>query len=257
MNRFGIPNSSNNTTLKIKDYKTTYKRIGVINDIHIPYHSIKPLEISIEYLLKSGVDCLYINGDFMDCRRISSFRSKPTDIPFSEEIELTKEFISTMRKIFKNIKVKFGNHEYRLETYLLKNATELYDLEVLKLKNLLDIKDDEFVDVYEISKFGHLFILHGHEIKLNSNVVNIARTMYMKVNSNVLFGHFHTTQTYYQNSLNFEVRGAFSVGCLGELSPEYRPFTNWNYGFAIVNLDDNGNFYVENRIILNTDYKII
>ena len=46
-----------------------------------------------------------------------------------------------------------------------------------------------------------------------------------------------------------EYNGAFSVGCLCNLSPEYLPYNEWVHGFAIVTMKPNGNFSVENLTI--------
>ena len=93
--------------------------------------------------------------------------------------------------------------------------------------------------------------LHGHEIKTSWNVVNIARTLFLKTFSNIIFGHFHTTQEYIFRTLTGEILGAWSVGCLCNLFPEYRPINNWNNGFAYIEIYRNGDFVVENKKIVN------
>jgi hypothetical protein len=44
----------------------------------------------------------------------------------------------------------------------------------------------------------------------------------------------------------------FSIGCLCQLTPKYRPFayTKWNHGFAIVEIDGDGSFEVNNYRII-------
>jgi hypothetical protein len=45
----------------------------------------------------------------------------------------------------------------------------------------------------------------------------------------------------------------FSTGCLCQLTPKYRPFayTKWNHGFAIVEIDGDGSFEVNEIQIQN------
>ena len=47
------------------------KKIGILSDIHFPYHSLQALTIAIKHLKDSSIDCLYLNGDIMDFYSIS------------------------------------------------------------------------------------------------------------------------------------------------------------------------------------------
>ena len=48
-------------------FKLNYKRVGVLSDIHIPYHNISALTVAIDYLKACKIDCLLLNGDAIDC----------------------------------------------------------------------------------------------------------------------------------------------------------------------------------------------
>jgi hypothetical protein len=43
----------------------------------------------------------------------------------------------------------------------------------------------------------------------------------------------------------------WTVGCLCELHPEYRPMNNWNNGFAIIEQLGEGEFLVDNKRVIN------
>ena len=45
--------------------------------------------------------------------------------------------------------------------------------------------------------------------------------------------------------------GAWAVGCLCGLSPDYMPINDWNLGFAFITRENDGNFSVENKKIIN------
>jgi hypothetical protein len=42
----------------------------------------------------------------------------------------------------------------------------------------------------------------------------------------------------------------WSVGCLCNLTPAFRPVNDWNHGFAIVYYHEDGTFSVENKTII-------
>jgi hypothetical protein len=106
------------------------------------------------------------------------------------------------------------------------------------------------VDDKQLIKSGRLFIAHGHEIFSASGAINVARNFRLKANDNVLFGHFHRTQDDYAKSLSEKIMGAWAVGCLCGLSPLYMPINQWNHGFAIVDMDKDGMFDVQNKKVI-------
>lgn len=53
-------------------------------------------------------------------------------------------------------------------------------------------------------------------------------------------GHNHATSSHTESDMNGKVVTTYSLGCLCELHPEYMPLNKWNWGFAEVDLDDNG-----------------
>ena len=64
LNPFNLPESEEVSyePLVIKGHK----KIGILSDIHIPYHSIQAVTIAIDYLKKEKVDAVILNGDTLD-----------------------------------------------------------------------------------------------------------------------------------------------------------------------------------------------
>jgi len=82
--------------------------------------------------------------------------------------------------------------------------------------------------------------------------VNPARGLFLRAKASILAGHNHQTSAHHENDINGSQTACFSTGCLCDLQPDYRPFafTKWNHGAAIVELNKEGNFSVDNfRII--------
>lgn len=62
------------------------KKIGVLSDIHFPYHNLEALRVAIAYLREQEIDCLYLNGDIFDFYSISRHEKDPDMQDFPREI---------------------------------------------------------------------------------------------------------------------------------------------------------------------------
>lgn len=256
----GIENEKREFEIPETDYKEYIphplrnKVIGVLNDIHIPYHDPKALEIALKHLKYRGVDCILLNGDIADCYSISRWIKDPKNRNLKREYDLTRAFLAELRAKFPKVDIvfKLGNHEERHQHYIWQNAYELWQVEQLTLPELLKCRDlrIEVVEDKRIIQAGRLNILHGHEIRMGGGV-NVARTALLKSFGNVMVGHFHKTQTANVPAIDGKVKGAWAVGCLCGLHPDYMVLSDWNAGFAVVEVDTDGYFSVDNLTIIN------
>jgi poly(A) polymerase Pap1 len=71
----------------------------------------------------------------------------------------------------------------------------------------------------------------------------------MKTFTNVISAHSHVSKSDIFKDLEGEIRGSWAVGCLCNLSPAYNPINQWQHGFAVVDIDTDGDFEINNRII--------
>ena len=260
--------SKKSITLLLKKYlnlpeqraKLSHK-VGFMTDIHLGHHDEKAILSAIEYLKNKNIDILILGGDIVDFESISYWKNIEK-YSLKEELEMIQNFLSWIRNEFPKTQIFYieANHELRMQRYILTYAKEFIDLDVLKIPSLFKLYkfDITYVSNLELLnkyrqpfKVGHLAFLHGHEIKVSGNVVNVARTLFLKTFTNILFGHFHTTQEYIFRDLCGGIKGAWSVGCLCNLFPNYRPVNNWNHGFAYIEIYSNGSFRIENKKILN------
>ena len=100
-----------------KIYKS--RKILVMSDLHIPFHTADMVEQAIEE--NKDADMLVINGDFLDMYAVSSFiKDKPSDL--YEDYNTALEYVEKWKKIFKTIILIKGNHEERWDTYLNKRV---------------------------------------------------------------------------------------------------------------------------------------
>ena len=237
---------------------TSTKKILVLSDIHFPYHNVKALRAAIAYGVKEGVDCIILNGDILDFYALSDFSKDPSKPKFRQEIKLGKWFLNELRMAFPKAQIyyKIGNHEMRLERYLMVKAPEILDCEEFRLEILLEFAKHHviLIDKYTVIKAGNLNIIHGHEYK-GAGGVYPAKYIYGKSKVNTLCGHYHRSSTYVDKNMNSEYNGGFSTGCLCELSPDYLPYNEWIHGFAVVTMKSGGNFSVQNLTIENGEIR--
>jgi len=111
---------------KVLKLSLASRRIGILSDIHFPYHDEEALKVAIDYLIEYKPDTIILNGDILDFYGLSAFDKDPSKPKMREELEQGRWFISAMRETFPNalIYYKIGNHEMRLERWLKLKAPE-------------------------------------------------------------------------------------------------------------------------------------
>jgi len=247
-NGFKLPEPEKNDFTKVI---VNQKRIGILSDIHFPYHDRKALDSAVHHLIEFNPDCIVLNGDTLDCYHLSSFDKNPKNRSFKHELDVLRNFCIQLRELFptKRIIFKLGNHEERYERTILNRVPQLIELELFSFKEVIKARNFsiEVVDNKRIIKAGHLNIAHGHEFSKGFVApVNPARGYYMKAKSNVIAGHNHRTSEHMEKDINEKTIGAWSTGCLCELNPGYMPINSWNHGFATV--ENNGTDFKVNNI---------
>jgi predicted phosphodiesterase len=239
-----------------KAYKLAgVKKVGVINDIHIPYHDLEALTACLLYLKEQEIDCLLINGDLVDFYQMSRFLKDPRARNTAGELEDTKQFFASVRNLFPKARIifKLGNHDERFEHYLLHKAPELLDIEAISLESLLECEKYgvEVVGSKRPIYLAGLTVLHGHEYQSGMIApVNVARGLFLRAKACALQGHSHQTSEHSETDVRQKLITTWSVGCLCQMHPEYARFNKWNQGFALVDLDGK-DFEVSNKRILN------
>ena len=232
------------------------KRIGILSDIHVPFHSMEALICSIKYLKKKGIDCLYLNGDIFDFYSISRHEKERDLRDLPREIEMCRNFLVKIRELFPStlIYYKMGNHENRWQRYLNDQAEEFAQLHEMQFEQFfrLDKLDIKFIPDWQGMEMADLLVLHGHEIMAGG--MNPSQTTFNKTFCNTLLGHVHRTTCTTKKDGFKKFIHTYSTGCLTYLSPKYYPFAQHNNGFAFVEIID-GKSKVENIMI--KDGKIV
>lgn len=230
------------------------RRILVLSDIHIPYHSIPALTAAFDWARDKDVDTVLLNGDTIDAHRLSKYVTDPKKRDFAGELETFREFFTVLVQAFPKAQIifKIGNHEERYDAFLAQKAGELSGVSEFSLENIIRSRAQgiEFVTDKRIMKAGDLNIIHGHEFTGGSfSPVNIARGLFLKAKVSAMQGHNHQTSEHTETDMNGRITTTWSVGCLSELHPMYMPLNRWNHGFAFIEVEGSGDFQVHNKRI--------
>jgi hypothetical protein len=239
------------------DVITGFRRVGILNDVHLPYHNLEALNKAVDGLKKhiSGNDAILLNGDIIDAHRLSRFVKDPKKRDFKFEIDTLKAFFDVLDKAFGcQIIYKLGNHEDRYQRFLYEKMSELAGIEDFEFSNIIKARERgiRMVEADTYMKFNDLIGIHGHEFGGGGGEL-IAKGLYMKGTINAFQGHNHRTDTYIKrNPFTGETTRTYGVGCLSELHPAYSVLQKnpWNYGYAWMELDENGkDFKFHNELL--------
>jgi len=232
------------------------KKVLLIGDLHSPFHDKRAIQVTYHHAKKEKVDAVFINGDLIDFH-VLSFHEKDPDrrIPLSEELEITREILTNMRKVFRGIPIYYipGNHERRMERYLANKAADLLGVEEFRLDVLLRLGEIgiEYIPYRSKTYFGKLLVDHGDRM-VGTGGVNPARNARLRYKRSVVVNHFHKLTVDSGRIYDGGVLTCWSNGCLCELEPGYMEINEHVHGFCYVDMiDDKGGFSVTQKQIIN------
>lgn len=236
-------------------YHIDCEKCLVISDPHVPYHDKIALEVCLEFGYKVGVDAILLNGDFSDFLSVSFWDKDPESRDFQKELDTIRVVLGIIRNSFPKAKIiyKAGNHEERYDRYMKVKAPEIFNVDTFNKSTMmwLDKFNIDLVEDRRIVKIANLNVIHGHEFGGGYySPVNPAKGLYNKGKENCLGAHHHQTSHHAENSMNDNMVGCWSSGCLSDLHPDYLPINKWNHGFAMVEKYGEKEFQVFNKKII-------
>lgn len=230
-------------------------RYLILSDVHLPCHDVTTIHCAVNEARRQGVVGVILNGDILDCHELSRHDKDPRAKRYVEELKMGQEFLAYLRGRFAKADIfyKLGNHEARLQPYLWNRAPAFEGLDCLSVESAIEMKKYGVtsIDDKRVIHLGKLNLLHGHEYRGGQGGVNPARWLYLKARGVAMCGHFHRTSEHHANNIADKPEAAWSVGCACGRKPSWLPINEWNHGFAIVEVDNDGGFVVQNRRVLN------
>jgi predicted phosphodiesterase len=231
------------------------RRILMLSDIHVPFHDVKAIAAAIDFGQQENATDIWLNGDLLDFYSLSSFEKDPRERRFADELEMAASLVDAVSTAFPkaNVWAKMGNHENRFDRYMTARAPELLGVPAFSLERVLSDAgmNVNHVDDWRVSRFGKLFVVHGHEIGRGGGGGHPARWLHMRTQHSSVCGHFHRTSEFTSKDINGKIQTSWSLGCLCDLSPDYMQHNQWNHGFAFVDVRKTGTFHFQNLRIVD------
>lgn len=223
----------------------------IIGDIHLPNHHNPTLKIAVKTAKKHKVSGILFNGDILDSHQLSKFCKDPLKPRYEAEVKLAKHLFDWFREQFPEADMIFkeGNHEERLQTYIMDKAPALFGIDEFRLPYILGLgqRGIEHVADKRLIRMGRLNVVHGHEFpRAISNPVNPARGLFLRAKKSALCNHFHQVTEHAENDVTGVPISTWSIGCACDKNPPYMPLNNWGHGFAIVEVLTQDRFVVQN-----------
>ncbi|MCM1324123.1 MAG: metallophosphoesterase [Acetobacter sp.] len=210
--------------LSVKDAK-----ILVASDVHIPFQDDKAVDAFLNACDDLNPDIVVLNGDVMDMFMLSKFTKGEGRNPL-EEVMMCREFLQRVRNAAPNAQIFYviGNHETRLERYVLTKAPELASL-IEDVFSILKVSDFNIRGCASVTINDTLVFKHGTLLgnKSGLSAIKEMENAYMSGCT----GHTHRLCKYIARKAG---RKFFWIetGCLCDMNPEYMVLPNWQQGFA-------------------------
>lgn len=226
----------------------------VANDFHYPYQDNRVIRLWLKFLIDLNPDHIIINGDLIDCWELSKFDKDPRrGIRFKKEVEMAKDFFHNLRTLFPttHIVYVYGNHEHRLQAYIIRGAPALIDFELASLEVLMELEKMDVEIAYSglkesYYKFGALYISHFNKVSQHGGYT--AKQLVDSKGVSIMHAHTHRMGSTYRTYISGEVLGGWDNGCMCNLHPQYILDPNWLHGFSLIYKEKSDNRFMVQQI---------
>jgi hypothetical protein len=234
----------------------TLKKALIVPDCHRPFHNRRAYNLMLEASSFVGLDELVLLGDYCDFYAVSRHPKDPrVRTLLIEEVESVRAGLDEFDRLFPLAKKIYleGNHELRLESYLIDKAPALFDVtEVQFLFQLNQRPLWSWVGFGRNQKYRVLDTdLHAfHRPRASNPKAHLERTGVSSI-----YGDIHKIERAHQVTLDGVHKTATCPGWLGDVSSRVfdycKSVPQWQLGFAIVYVDSSNEFHIETVEIKN------
>lgn len=228
-----------------------YRKVAFVSCTHHPYQNKHAVDAVLNYISANNFDLIVLGGDQCDFYKISRFSKDPRrELKLQEEITETIKFVRNVNSLDKDVVWIDGNHDDRMRRHIAE--TGLSGIEALEIPNLFELPAHwAYAENQAHIRLGSLLMCHGDLAGAGSGTRHIAHSIYEKLATSVLFGHYHRFSRYYHTDYDRVQRAAFACGHLcDEPSADYVRSPGWQTGFCEVEYDHDSNlFSVRDHVI--------
>lgn len=214
-----------------KDVKIKDGVVLIGSDIHIPFQDSKAVDAFINYAAELQPTHIVLNGDVLDFYKLSRFVKGEGRNPY-EEIKECQELLKRIKATCPNSEIYYviGNHETRLETYVLTNAPHLASL-IEDVFTILKTKELDVIGCAKVLINDSFVCTHG---KLLGNKAGLSAIKEIEKHySSGASGHTHRLAKFITRKAGRKFVW-LETGCLCDLNPEYVQDPDWQQGFAVL-----------------------
>lgn len=236
------------------------ERVVVLADEQIPYHDARALDLVYRYISDTKPDMVVELGDVLDLPQLTTKylrRSAPPE-QLMRDIAVAREHMVEIGRWTNRVVWTVGNHEQRLENYILECAPELQGLvaegQPLSLASLFEVPGLEVVGPYGEAFIHHSFVFtHGSATGPRAAEKELARE-----GSSGMSGHVHRFSNACRTDRGGE-HGWWTIGCLCHTRGARMPPGNinganrvrdWQQGFATIYFTEDGQFNAYPTVIV-------
>lgn len=232
----------------------------IIPCLHAPFHNKELLESCLALIADIKPQGLHILGDFLDMNSLSFHDKGNVPIPgitLEYEYQEGRKILERIDSAadFKKKTYIFGNHEDRYGRHMAKGDNAKYGgalespIKALGLREKgFEVQDNWQQGVIYLGKY--LELCHGSYFNVFSakKHIDVYRT-------SVMYCHTHRIQQYIEGNV-----GGYNIGWMGDASTAAFNYASrgmkeaWNNGFAIVTIDENGYYFVDQLIWQNNRF---
>jgi UDP-2,3-diacylglucosamine pyrophosphatase LpxH len=227
------------------------KRILLVPDAHHPYSDPKAWALLLKAGKRIKPDFIVVLGDLIDCYSVSSHLRDPSRrLTLEDEIESANEALDQLDDLgAKTRHYAAGNHEFRLDRYLMSNAPEVVGLGVARIDKLLRLKERGwgYTPYGRSYRVGKLNITHDVNGQAGAMAHSKAQAAF---GGNVVIGHTHRMAVSYSGNLRSETHVGAMLGWLGDANAtDYNHIAqskrDWTLGFGVGVMEPNGNVHLQ------------
>lgn len=190
----------------------------VIPDVHAPYHHIHAYRCLLDVARRWRPDVAVCLGDFADFAAVSSHPKDPRRLmPFVDEVGAVNDALDELDLALKQGGCRTkdflqGNHETRLDRYMMKQAPDVREFvdwaDLLKL----DRRNWRVTPYMKAIGYGHLQLSH----EFGRFGANAARSVMVDLGHSGAFGHTHRLCVEYKGQLDGSRHVGATLGWLGD-----------------------------------------
>lgn len=239
------------------------KLVAIASDLHGRELDQAAFACFLAWLRQTKPDEVILAGDLMDLPNISKYLSSDLTATVQEELDTTFDALAAIRANVPQgttIKAILGNHDIRLDHYVISNAPAVYGLRkartkepVLSIPRLLRF-DELGIEAItaDVGDYPHPYIqltdelIVEHGSKARKGGGSTPRAAMADKPYGVIHGHTHRLavlrKAIPQAGGGHRIVVGAEVGCLCSLEPNYAPSrdADWAQGWAAVSVWEDG-----------------